>query len=252
MGRKDKSGANEPPKSGGWFRESVIVLGTAALLMFIVQGYGFKPYKIPTGSMENTLRCQDRVIANRLSYRFGDPKRGDIVVFHPPRAEGAPAPVVRGTDVPTPPWSHGSGVSATASSTTYIKRLVGLPGDKLEVRDRHVYINGKKQTEPFVHPDPGTDKYNVANRFKPSIAAARKGVYEYGPITVPAGTYFMMGDNRTESQDGRWFGPIPRGFMIGPAIVRYWPLESIGKISSSNAGTPKSARDDPKCPDDGA
>ncbi len=144
--------------------------------------------------MENTLLIGDRVLVDRISWRFSNPERGDIVVFHPPFA----GPVL-------------------------IKRIIGMPGDTISLRDDAVYINGHKLNEPYVR--------TVAGKPEPSDPFDNGLPWSLQtPYKVPAGNYFVMGDNRTDSGDSREFGPVPRGQFVGRAFARYWPLDRIGGL----------------------
>ncbi|MGI9047816.1 MAG: signal peptidase I, partial [Rubrobacteraceae bacterium] len=125
----------------------------------------------------------DRVLANKFIYRFTDPKRGDIVVFK----------------------------SVTNPNLDLIKRVVGLPGDTIQVKNDVLFVNGKRQKESYISKDPG---------FQPP----------FGPATVPKGHYFMMGDNRGNSEDSRYFGPVPKKNIEGEAFLRFWPLNRIGRL----------------------
>jgi signal peptidase I len=163
-----------------------------------VKAWVINPYRIPSSSMETTLHCaapepgcesgaSDRVLANRFVYRFQDPERGDIVVFETP----ADAELV----CPGP-----GGV--------FVKRLVGLPGDTVEIRGDQLFLNGEPYPEPYVY---GGDVGS-----------------EFGPVVVPEGQYFMMGDNRYQSCDSREWGAVPRENLIGPVFALYWPLPRLG------------------------
>ena len=154
-----------------------------------------KPYRIPTPSMEPTLHCakptefcqgrfSDRVIANRLAYRFGDPKRGQIVVFTAPEAAQR--------------CGQGDGGS------TFVKRIIGLPGELVSERDGIIYVNGDRLVEPYVNP---TLRGNETDRW-PRVAS---------------GHYFVLGDSRIHSCDSRSWGTVPRGSLIGPVTLTYWP-----------------------------
>ena len=158
-----------------------------------------KPYRIPSPSMEPTLHCarpvaycqgrfSDRVIANRLAYRFGDPKRGQIVVFDaPPKAERC-----------------GRG----DAGTTFVKRIVGLPGEEISERAGVVYIDGDRLDEPYVDPSLRGDETGAWPR-------------------VASGHYFVLGDNRIHSCDSRMWGTVPRSNLVGPVAVRYWPPRRV-------------------------
>jgi signal peptidase I len=203
---KGKSGA-------GSLVELVVVVAVALGIALVVQAFVVKPYRIPSGSMEPTLAIGERVIVNRIGNRFAAPGVGDIVVFHPPHGADAnvcgnagQGPFYDGPrsrvpcDRPTP----------TRSSQNFIKRVVGLPGDRIAVRNGHVVRDGVLQREPFIHPCGGGPDCNL------------------GTITVPAGHYFMMGDNRGASDDSRYWGPVPRSWIIGDAFLSYWPPKHVG------------------------
>jgi signal peptidase I len=178
-----------------------VVIGLAAS----IQAYAVKPYKIPSGSMEPTLQLGDRVLVNRFSHRLGaSPQVGQVVVFTPPA--GAEA-----SQCGTP--SEG-GATATPcdratpgrSATTFIKRVVGVAGDRIAIRDGHVIRNGVLAHEPFAAPCGGALDCTFANT-----------------ITIPRGDVYVMGDNRGNSDDSRFWGPVPIGSVIGRAFFIYWP-----------------------------
>jgi signal peptidase I len=197
--------------------ELVVVVAVALGLALLVQAFVVKPYRIPSGSMEPTLSVGERVIVNRIGNRFAAPGVGDIVVFHPPHGADAnenecgiagQGPFYDG------PASHAScsKPTPTPSSQNFIKRVVGVPGDRIAVRGGHVVRNGVLQNEPFIRPCGGGPDCNLAE------------------ITVPKGDYFMMGDNRGASDDSRYWGPVPRGWIIGDAFLSYWPPKSVGLL----------------------
>jgi signal peptidase I len=181
-----------------------MALGLALLL----QAFIVKPYQIPSQSMEPTLDVGQRVLVNRFLYHFSDPDIGDIVVFHPPDGVdngvqcGAPRPPRQACDTPTD----------QESSQNFIKRIVAGPGDTLSIRNGHPVVNGVEKTdEPYTLPCG-----NGATCDLPK------------PITIPPGHYFMMGDNRGASDDSRFWGPIPREWIIGKAFLTYWPPDRVG------------------------
>lgn len=175
--------------------EYAILAVVAVGLALIIQAFLVKPYRIPSESMQNTLLVGDRVLVDRISWRFSNPQRGDIVVFHPP----FDGPVL-------------------------IKRIVGMPGDKLSVKDGVLYVNGRAQSEPYVlQTDGGQVPTNPFTNGKPWALQE--------PYVVPAGSYFMMGDNRINSGDSREFGPVARDQMVGETFGRYWPLARVGGVN---------------------
>jgi signal peptidase I len=183
-----------------------LALGIQALIV--------KPYQIPSGSMEPTLDIGQRVLVNRFIYHFTDPSIGDIVVFHPPAgAQGG------GSGECGDPRTGAGGSSGAAcdkptpqkASVNFIKRIVAGPGDTLSVENGHPVVNGKIANEDFINPCRPGGACNLPK-----------------PIKIPSGEYFMMGDNRGESDDSRFWGPVPRGWIIGKAFATYWPPDRIG------------------------
>jgi signal peptidase I len=190
-----------PPKRSGAnpFVELLIILAVAFGLAYVVQAWVVKPYRIPTGSMEPTLDVGDRVLVNRLVYRFHGPHRGDIIVFHPP---GHGDTAVNG--------------ARTEASVTYIKRVIGLPGETLQITRGIVTI-----CKPA-----GQNCHALREPYTRGAAKAPR----YGPFTVPKDDYFVMGDNRDDSLDSRYWGPLPRRNIIGEAFLIYWPPDRIGLL----------------------
>ena len=183
--------------------EVALTVAFALLLFLAVQAYAVKPYRIPSASMEPTLRVGDRVLVDRVSHHLGaDPDVGQIVVFHPPS----------GADITAPECARRlSGAACArpvgpASSNTFVKRVVGVSGDRIAVRDGHVIRNGRRQREPFAAPCGGGGECNLPR-----------------PVTVPRGFVFVMGDNRGASSDSREWGPVPIDWVIGEAVAVYWP-----------------------------
>ncbi len=196
----------------------VELVASAAVALFfavVVQAYAVKPYRIPSGSMEPTLAVGERIVVDRASHRLGGaPHLGDITVFTPPAGAVAQACGVPGQG---PLYDGGdSGTSCSRptpgrADTTFVKRVVGLPGDRIAVRDGHVVRNGRRASEPFARSCEGA-------------------ACDLAPITVPPGSYFLMGDNRGNSDDSRYWGPVPRSWIIGQAVGSYWPPKRIGAL----------------------
>ncbi|MCK4648682.1 signal peptidase I [bacterium] len=202
-------------------REWIEVIFTAFILYLIIVTFIIQSFHIPSRSMEHTLKVGDRLFASKFSYGLSlpftdkkvfkrQPKRGDIIVFRYP---GDPyrrislrliAPVIRIlTFKRIDPDPH----------KDYIKRLVGLPGELLEIREGKVYINDKPLNEPYVFHSIEDLSFN-----------------HYGPVTVPPDSYFMMGDNREHSSDSRFWGFLERKYLKGRALFIYWPPKRIGLI----------------------
>lgn len=203
------------PASGGHSTlvEIVGIVIVALVLAFLIQLLLVKTYKIPSGSMEPTLAINQRVLVNRIGMRFGDPSVGDIVVFHPP-AGADQQPAICGA----PNQGNGNPTACSVatpqrSGQTFIKRVVGVGGDRLSIRGGHVYRNGKREADSFTAP--------CANGF---------GCDFPGTITVPKGSFYMMGDNRGQSDDSRYWGPVPKKWLIGTAFATYWPPKRIGTL----------------------
>jgi signal peptidase I len=186
-----------------------VIVALAIGLALAIQAWLIKPYQIPSGSMEPTLDIGQRVLVNRFVYHFKDPATGDIVVFHPPvGAEAAPGEqcgVTKGQDQSCPEPTE------DRSDQNFIKRIVAGPGDTIAVREGHPIVNGTPvEDEPYVNPCP-------------SCTLPRA-------IKIPPDHYFLMGDNRGESDDSREWGPIPRDWIIGEAFATYWPPNRIGGL----------------------
>jgi signal peptidase I len=196
---------------GGQLTELIVIVATALAIALAVQWLLVKPYRIPSGSMEPTLDVGQRVLVNRLSHRLGsEPKIGDIITFHPPVGAdetpprcGTQQPDDQPCPVPTP----------ERSTQTFIKRVVGVGGDRISVRDGHVVRNGRMQSEPFIEQCAGGQACDLPRA-----------------ITVPRGYVFCMGDNRGASDDSRFWGPVPKDWVIGGAFATYWPPKRIGTL----------------------
>ncbi|MBE9138165.1 signal peptidase I [Nodosilinea sp. LEGE 07088] len=178
------SGPQAPaPRHRGIWRETVETLGLSLLLAFGIRTFVAEARYIPSGSMLPTLEVNDRLIIDKVSYRFTEPQRGDIVVFMPPESLN--------------------------ETNAFIKRLMGLPGDEIEVKGGLLYVNGEPQQEPYIAAPPD---------------------YEYGPVTVPPDAYLVLGDNRNNSVDSHYWGFLPQDNLIGQAVFRFWPMDRLGTL----------------------
>ncbi|MGH9033896.1 MAG: signal peptidase I, partial [Acidimicrobiia bacterium] len=186
----DGAGAPEKGTAGRRTRkiivEWVLLIGGALLIAFLIKTFLFQAFYIPSESMTPTLKVGDRVLVNKLSYKLHDVNRGDIVVFEAPDDEGTP------------------GVK------DLVKRVVGLPGETVELRDGQVFIDNKPLDEPYLAPDDTRQTVptqDFAGKCEPPVSRTT--------CVVPADSYLVFGDNRNESKDGRVFGPIKESDIIG-------------------------------------
>jgi signal peptidase I len=184
--------AETPPRRSGparWIVEWLAVLLAALVLAFGVRTYVAQMFYIPSGSMLPTLQIGERIVVDKLSYRLHPVHRGDIVVFRKPPLE-------------------------QADYSDLVKRVIGLPGDTISALDGKVYIDGKPLPEPWLpQPLPVTTPSPLPEGFSLNR-----------PFTVPAGEYYVMGDNRTDSEDSRYFGPISRHLIVGKMVLEVWPI----------------------------
>ena len=192
----------------------VVIVALALGLALAIQAWVIKPYQIPSESMEPTLDVGQRVLVNRFIYHFNDPAIGDIVVFHPPAGadEGAECGVTIGGRQPHEVGESCPKPTDEESSQNFIKRIVAGPGDTLSIKEGHPVVNGvEKKDEPYINPCGGGYECNLPKTIK-----------------IPPGYFFMMGDNRGESDDSRYWGPVPKSWIIGEAFATYWPPDRIG------------------------
>ncbi len=195
----------EAPSRGQLAKEIPLLIGLAILIAFLVKTFVAQAFYIPSGSMIPQLEIGDRVVVSKVSYDFHDPRRGDIIVFDAP--PGAPGVTHN---------SKGKGVGRIVrdifesigilqpSTEEYIKRVIGLPGDTVQGKDGHVFIDNRQLAEPYL--------------------PAGTPTTDFGPVVVPKGGLWVMGDNRTNSSDSRVFGWIRRNTVVGRAILRVWPF----------------------------
>lgn len=162
-----------------WFRDLLF----AVLVIFFFILFLYQPVKVEGGSMEPGLEDQERIFINKIAYRWESIDRGDIVVFHYPRDP----------------------------RKSFIKRVIGLPGDRVRIAFGHVYLNGQAVEEPYV-PEEFLDTRS------------------YPETIIPADSYFMLGDHRSMSNDSREFGPVQRSYIYGKAVFGYWPVDKLGVL----------------------
>jgi signal peptidase I len=167
-----------------WTRDLLIAIGLALVIIVFL----YQPVKVEGTSMAPLLSDQERIFINKFVYRFEPIDRGDVVVFWYPLDR----------------------------SKSFIKRVIALPGETVEIRRGIVYVNGREIAEPYVPPQ-------------------YADVSDYGPVRVPEGDYFVMGDHRISSNDSRVFGPVPSQFIYGRAVFAYWPVDHFGSLSTTEA-----------------
>lgn len=170
------------------FKEYILPVFIALAIMFVIRTFFLGMFYVPSESMVPTLEINDHVAVTKLSYKMHEPERGDVVVFkYPPNEEQG------------------------LKEVDYVKRLIGLPGETLEIKNNTVFIDGTPLKETYLNE--GTN------------------MPDYGPITIPEGEYFMMGDNRNNSSDSRAWGFVPEEYLIGKAQFIYWPFAHIGGLN---------------------
>ena len=190
-----------PHKS--FWRELPILVLIALVVAVVIKTFFLQAFFIPSGSMKETLQVDDRVLVNKLSYRFGDLERGDVIVFDDPRGDAADS----GESVVSALLRNlAESIGLSTPQSEFIKRVVALPGETIEVSGGGVLVDGVPIDEPYLQP-------GLRQR-------------DFGPETVPEGFVFVMGDNRNSSVDSTVFGPIPEGDIVGRAFVIVWPLSN--------------------------
>jgi len=190
--------------------ELVVTVAIAIGLAVLIQAFIVKPYKIPSPSMVPTLQIGQRVLTNRL---VSHPSIGDIVVFHPPHGADPISPVCGDPDEGAGHTQACDVHTAAESAQTFIKRVVAGPGDRISIVNGHVIRNGVREKDSYIVPCGPDSECNFPQT-----------------ITIPPGEYFMMGDNRGESDDSRFWGPVPSSWIIGVAFFTYWPPDRIGTL----------------------
>ena len=201
-----------PRKRHSFWRELPVLIVIAFAIALLIKTFLLQAFYIPSASMEPTLMIGDRVLVEKLSYRFGDPDRGDVVVFEkdfailadPALEEDAPfyEDIVDAF--------RGLFGFPTGNSQDFIKRVIGVGGDRVEGKEGVVYVNGEPVDQSYL-PEGVTTS-------------------DFAEVTVPEGTIFVMGDNRTNSEDSRNFGPVEEDRVVGRAFVLIWPPADAGTL----------------------
>ena len=202
---------NEPELSAAarTVRELPLLIVAAGVIAFLVKTLIAQAFYIPSGSMLPQLEVNDRVVVSKLAYRLHEPRRGDIVVFDSPNQVKSDDD--GGNIVTRLIRKVGTGIGIVQPSTEeFIKRVIALPGETVDLQDGKVYVNGRPVNEPYL---------------APNTLSMPTGPVKF-PVTVPPDHLWVMGDNRTASSDSRSFGPIPMDDVVGRTIVKVWPLPS--------------------------
>lgn len=181
------AGSPPPKRSRRWMVEWGIIIVVAVVVAVLVRAFVFQTFFIPSTSMYPTLQPGDRIVVYKLS---GAPTPGEVIVFKRPPKEDCGGP-------PVP---------------DLVKRVIGLPGQTIQGKDGVVFINGRKLPEPWLPQKTAKSSTYTSN---------------FGPLKIPQGDYFMMGDNRTDSCDSRDWGPLPGSYIVGQVVVRIWPLSRL-------------------------
>jgi signal peptidase I len=231
-----KLGRRRPKSTVGAIVELIVIIAVALGLAFGIQEWIVKPYRVPSRSMEPTLEIGQRYLVNRIGAYFSKPHVGEIAVFHPPEGakeeECGPTPHViklGGTACPAP-------VPRQEKGEPFVKRIVAGPGDEMYIEAGQVYRRaaGKstfvRETDSYIKPCPKLAEVETTVPQRAPLAPIHEGsICNFPvPIKIPPGHWFMMGDNRSESDDSRFWGPVPTSWIIGQAIATYWPPDRIG------------------------
>ncbi|GAC1595156.1 MAG: signal peptidase I [Acidimicrobiales bacterium] len=207
-------GVTSNPSSGGrrsaglsqlkGLLELPVIAALAVVIVVVLRAFVIQPFYIPSASMVPQLRVNDKIVVSRISYRIHRPRRGDVIVFdRPPGAALDPHTVTTGGPLAFVTRRLG----LVPRTDEFVKRVVGLPGEVVEGRNGHVYVSGALLVEPYLHPGLRTEPF----------AAHR----------VPAGQLWVMGDNRGDSEDSRFFGTIHTNAIVGRAILKVWPATDL-------------------------
>ena len=182
--------------------ELPFLIGVALVIAVLIKTFAFQAFYIPSGSMEETLQINDRVMVSKLSYAIGDVEPGDVIVFDDPRGADGPDESVVGALF----RNLAESIGLRTPQSEFIKRVIAVGGQTVMISENVVFVDGLPIDEPYLAPG--------------------GQMPDFDPVTVPVGEVFVMGDNRGNSTDSRSFGPIPEDDIVGRAFVIIWPVSS--------------------------
>ncbi len=217
LSRRERRRRKKEEKGNSFWKELPVLLALGLLVVVLLRAFVVQAFYIPSGSMEDSLQINDRVLVFRQAYLFGEPQRGDVIVFRNWDDVGE--------DVPSPSvgqyiWQslkEGVGLGRGDGQQDLIKRVIAVPGDTVEVKDSRVFINGEELIEPYILVD-GPD-----------------ALADFGPVVVPKGKYFVLGDHRNNSNDSRRVEDglfVDEDAIVGKAFIRIWPFSRIGGLDA--------------------
>ncbi len=203
-------------RRGSFLRELPVLLAVALVLAFLLRTFVVQVFYIPSSSMEPTLQRDDRMVVEKLTYRFREPRRGEILVFE---GDGPGTTVPEQDAVGRVIRGIGQFLGLVpVSARDFVKRAVALPGDEIEIVDGEVRVNGQALDEPYV-------RYEDQSQF--------------GPLIVPEGQLFFLGDNRPNSSDSRsTLGTVPREQVVGRSVLIIWPFDHFGRLTGDSHQVP--------------
>ena len=181
-------------KVGAFFLDLIQVIVLALSIFVVVYLFLFQPHQVKGNSMVPNFHNGELLLTNKISYRFGEPQRGDVIIFKAPPGE-----------------------PCAEIECEYIKRIIGIPGDRVEVQGGKVYVNGQKLDEQYLPKEYITTQGNYLQENREQV--------------IPEDSYLALGDNRSHSRDGREFGPVEKESIVGKAWLRYWPVNVLGFVS---------------------
>jgi signal peptidase I len=198
---------SKPSDQESWWLEAAKTVGLSLLLAFGIRSYVAEARYIPSGSMEPTLQVNDRLIIEKISYYFHKPQRGDIVVFNPTKT-----------------------LRSQGFKDAFIKRVIGVPGDRVALEQGKVFVNGHQLSEAYVANSDPTSVETCAQETQNGTPA-----FLAQPETIPEGKFLVLGDNRSNSYDGRCWGLVSKDDVVGRASFRFWPLDRTGTLPVGQA-----------------